>query len=130
MDKLIQLGINDNDLKNMILQVPNIIKMSDDEINNKIDILTYVGCNIRHIKNILISNPDYLERMDEDILRLIKYLKGIGFSCLYLLFDANPYFLNYDAFEIRDYIDRQISLGKSLEDIIDEIEDNPYIIEE
>lgn len=130
MDKFIELCINDNDLKNMITKVPNIVQITEEEINNKIDILTYVGCNQRHIKNILISNPNYLDRMDEDILKLIKYLKEIGFSSLYLLFDTNPYFLNYDVFEIRDYINSQINLSKSLKDIINEIEDNPYIIEE
>ena len=130
MDKLIELGISDNDLKNIIEQVPSIMNMDNEEVKNKIDILTYVGCNLRHIKNIVVSNPSYLERIDEDILKLISYLRKVGFTCLYLLFDSNPYFLNYDVFEIKNYIDKQISNGISLEDIIDNIYSNPYVIDE
>lgn len=129
MDKLFELGISANDLKEILEQTPNIINMSNDEINNKIDILLYVGCNIRHIRNIIISNPNYLDRLDEDILKLINYLKKKGFNNINLLFDSNPYFLNYDVFEIDDYINEEISQGKVLEDIVDEIEDNPYIID-
>ena len=35
-----------------------------------------------------------------------------------------------DVFEIEDYINTKLSDGILLEDIIDEIESNPYIIDE
>lgn len=130
MDKLFELGISDNDIKFMLEQCPSIMDMDDNEIKEKIDILTYVGCNYRHIKNIIISNPNYLDRLNEDVLKLIGYLKQIGFTSINLLFDSNPYFLNYDAFEIRDYVDKRLKVGVLLEDIVDEIDENPYIIDE
>lgn len=130
MDKLLELGISDNELKNMLELVPGIIDMSNDEINEKIEILTYIGCSERCIKNIVISNPDYLDRINDDILKLIGYLKKIGFINLDLLFDSNPYFLNYDVFEVENYINDRVRVGVELEDIIDEIESNPYIIDE
>lgn len=130
MNKLFELGISENDVKNMIDLVPDIYDMSEDDINNKIDILKYVECNDRHIRNIIVSNPMYLDRTDDGVLRLISYLKKVGFSNINLLFDSNPYFLNYDVFEVEDYIDKQVNLGKSIDMVVDEIEDNPYVIDE
>lgn len=130
MDKLFELGISDIDMKNIIEQIPGIINMNNNEISEKIDLLKYVGCSDRQIKNIIIGNPDYLDRINEDILKLIGYLKRIGFDDLSLLFESNPSFLNYDVFEIRNYIDDQIGKEKEIDDIIDEIESNPYIIDE
>lgn len=130
MDILFNLGISDSDLKFMLEQCPCIIDMDDNEINEKISILKYVGCNDRHIKNIIISNPYYLDRMTDDILKLIGYLKQLGFSSINLLFDSNPYLLNKDSFEVRDYVDEKLKKGMTLEDIIDEIDNKPYIIDE
>lgn len=130
MEILYSLGIDDKDIKFMLEQVSSIKDMSEEEINEKIDILKYVGCNYRHIKNIIISNPYYLCRMNEDILKLISYLKKIGINNVNLLFDSNPFFLNYDRFEIEEYVNNKLDIGMELEDIIDSIEDNPYIIDE
>ena len=130
MDRLFELGISDSDLRFMLEQVPNIIDMTNEEISEKIDILTYVGCNEKHIKNIIVSNPGYLDRITDDVLKLISYLKKIGLSDINFLFDSNPYFLNYDVFELEEYIICQIDKGKNIVDIIEGIESNPYVIDE
>lgn len=130
MEMLFSLGISDSDIKNMLEQCPEIMDMSEKEVNDKIDILTYVGCNERHVRNIIASNPYYLDRINEDVLKLIACLKEIGVSNINLLFDSNPYLLNKDVFEIREYIDTREKNGMSLEDIVDEFESNPYIIDE
>lgn len=130
MEELFSLGISEDDIKNMLEQNSNIFNMSGDMIKEKIDILRYINCNERHIKNIIISNPEYLERDSSDILKLIKYLNDMGFTLLNLLFESNPYFLNYDVFEIRNYINKRKDDGIELEDIVDEVESNPYIIDE
>ena len=57
-------------------------------------------------------------------------MKKNGFKDINLLFDTNPYFLNYDVFEIEDYINKQVISGMNIEEIIDVIEENPYVIEE
>lgn len=130
MEMLFSLGISDDDIKNMLEQCPEIMEMSETEIREKIEILTYVECNDRHIRNIIASNPYYLDRFNSDVLKLISYLKEIGVSNLNLLFESNPYLLNKDAFEIREYIDTRKKDGMELEDIVDEFESNPYIIDE
>ena len=130
MGILFELGISDNDIKNMIELCPMIKDMSDDEIKEKINILNYIGCNIRHIKNIIVSNPNYFDRINDDIFKLINYLNKIGISNIYLLFDSNPYLLNRDMFEIEEYIDNRRENGMTFEEILDEFESNPYIIDE
>lgn len=130
MDRLFELGISDNDIKNMLEQVPSIMDFSREEIDEKVEILKYVNCNDRQIRDIIASNPYYLDRINNDVLKLISYLKKIGFNSLNLLFESNPYFLNYDVFEIEEYIDKRINDGMDILDIIDEIDSNPYIIDE
>lgn len=130
MGILFELGIDDRDIKNMLELCPMILDMSDNEIKDKIDILSYIGCNMRHIRNIIISNPNYFDRINDDIFKLIDYLKKIGISNIYLLFDSNPYLLNKDVFEIEEYINNRKEIGMSLEEIVDEFDTNPYIIDE
>ena len=105
-------------------------KLTLDEIREKIDILRYVECNDRHIRNIIVSNPYYLDRINNDVLKLVMYLKEIGISCINLLLETNPYLLNRDVFEIKEYIDSKKNMGLSLWEIVDEFESNPYIIDE
>ena len=130
MEELFSLDISELDVRNMLEQIPTLLDISKEEVSEKIDILKYINCSDRNIKNIIVSNPEYLERDIKDIIKLINYLNSIGFTLLNLLFDSNPYFLNYDVFEIKDYINKREAEGLSLEDIIDEIDSNPYIIDE
>jgi len=130
MGMLFELGIDDKEIKNMIELCPSILDMNDDEIRDKIDILSYIGCNIRHIRNIIISNPNFFDRINDDIFKLIGYLREIGINDVYLLFDSNPYLLNKDVFEIEEYINNRKETGMSLEEIVDEFDSNPYIIDE
>ena len=130
METLYKLGINDNDMKYILEQLPEILETKEQDIEEKIYLLEYIGCNERHIRNIIISNPLYLDRITSDIIKLINKLNNYGFTNLDLLFDSNPFLLNKDAFEIEEYINQRLSKNNSLEDIIDEFETNPYIIDE
>ena len=130
MGILFELGIDNNDIKNMLELCPEIVNMSDNEIKEKIDMLGYIGCSMRHIKNIIVCNPNYFDRINDNIFKLIDYLKKIGVSNINLLFDSNPYLLNKDVFEIEEYINNRREMGMSFEEILDEFECNPYIIDE
>ena len=130
MDKIIELGISDNELKVMLEQSPSIINMSNEEVNQLIEILRNVGCNDNQIRNIIVCNPYYLSNFSEDVINLINYLSGLGFSNLELLFDMNPFLLNKYDLEIREYFRKRMFDGLVLEDIVDEIESNPYIVDE
>lgn len=128
--KLYEVGFNDDELKEMVNINRELVNITDEDIDNHILFLEELGCKQRHIKNILISNPFYLNRSLEELKDLIKYLNGLGFTYLNLLFDSNPEFLNKDVFEIEEFINKKKNDGISLEDIVDLIDSNPFVIDE
>lgn len=130
MELFFELGIDENDIQNMIEQCPFVLEMDVIEIKKKIEILRQIGCEDRHIRNILTCNPYYLDRLDSDIINLIKLLIKNKFEYINLLIDSNPFILNKDDYEIETYINNQISNGNSLEEIVDELESNPYLFNE
>ena len=48
----------------------------------------------------------------------------------YLLFDSNPWLLNKDLFEIEEFIEKKQEEGLLLEEIVDLMDSNPYVIDE
>lgn len=130
MDILYNLGIEEKDIYNMIEQVPEIKDLSTSEIEYKIYLLKELGCSKNHIINILISNPYYLNRSNSDIIKLINKLLNNGFDCINILLDSNPYILNKDAFEIENYINDRLQNKELLEDIVDDLDSNPYKFDE
>ena len=129
MLELYNIGINELELKTMIETNSEIINLSDEEIKQLIHILKQINCSEKMIKNIIISNPFYLSRVDEDIMKLIHKLSSIGVINLNMLFDTNPDLLSKDAFEIDEFINKNKD-KYSLEELIDQLESNPYIIGE
>lgn len=130
MDILLNLGISDDDFNDMLELFPKIVGISNEEIMKKINILKSINCDSEQIKNIFIGNPSFLGIFDDDILELISYLKKIGLCDINLLFEENPYFLDYEVYELEEYIEKEIKNGKKLEEIVEEIEINPYIMDE
>ena len=129
MEELFNLGISEDTIKTMMELNPNIKEITNKEINDKIKILKGINCTDSQIKNIISSNSLYLDKLNEDIIKLIKYLLEKGFRTLNILFDSNPYILNLEVFEIDNYINKRLSSEK-LEDIIDDLDSNPYLFNE
>ena len=127
LDKLIELGIRDIDINNM-KEFINEDNMED--FNKIIELLKNLNCSDSMIRNIVVGNPIILNSIYEDVLELTNYLTSIGFKNLNLLYDSYPMFLNKDVVEIKDYIESKVKNNISLEDIIDELESNPLLIEE
>lgn len=127
IDKLIELGIRDIDINNIkeFIQEDNY-----EDFINILNLLEYIGCDIKEIINIIVGNPHILERSYEDVLELVNYLLKLNFTSLKILFDSYPVFLNKNKFEIEDYINIGLQNGMIIEDIIDELENNPLLIEE
>lgn len=130
MEELYNLGISENTLKSMLDVEPNLNDLSDKEIQEKEILLSKIGCSRNEIINIISSNCSFFTKTNEEIIKLITYLNQIGFDNLNILFDANPYILNLETFEIEEYINKEVSKGKELEDIIDELDSNPYLFNE
>ena len=51
-------------------------------------------------------------------------------NTLNILFDANPYILNLEPYEIDNYIKNRLEKNETLEDIIDDMDSNPYLFNE
>ena len=130
MEILYKMGISEKSIMNMLDINPNIRDMSEKEISEKIEILRQLECTDSQIINIISSNALYLGRTNDEIIRLIKYLLELGFDTLNILFDSNPYILNLEIFEIDNYINKRKSLGEKIEDIIDDLDSNPYMFNE
>lgn len=129
MLELYNLGINEAEIKDVFEINPQIKNISSEQILKLITILKQIDCNDRIIRNIIITNPFYLTRLDTDIINLMNKLVSIGLRNLNILFDTNPYLLNKDAFEIDNFIKEQ-QKKYSLEEIVNIIDNNPYIIDE
>ena len=130
MIELSNIGLTDIEIENIINICPEIKELSNEKIFNSIKLLKNIECNDRHIRNIIATNPYYLIRDFNNMIELINKLIEIKIKNINLLFDSNPYFLNNDSYEIDDFIYNEQIKGKNLYDIIDEIENNPYIIDE
>jgi len=127
MEELCNLGLSDSTINCMLEMNPEIRKISNIEVIKKIRILKELGCSDIQIRNIIGSNSIYLSRTTEEILALIKCLLKYGFTTLNILFDSNPYILNLESFEIKNYINNRRDNGEELENIIDDLESNPYL---
>ena len=127
LDKLIELGIREIDINNI---KEFINEDNSEEFNKIIELLRSINCNDSMIRNIVVGNPFIMNSDYEDILELTNYLTSIGFKNINLLYDSYPMFLSKDKFEIEDYIESKIKNNNSLEDIIDDLESNPLLIEE
>ena len=130
MYELFKLGISEETVKNMLELNPNMKEITNEEVEEKIEILKQINCSDTQILNIISSNSLYLDKTNTEVINLIKYLIDLGFDTLNILFDSNPYILNLEIFEIENYINNRKNNGETLEDIIDDLDSNPYIFME
>lgn len=106
---------------------PQLKEMTAKDLYEKKIILESLGCTEKQTINIIGSNALYLDRSISDITNLIKTLNKYNFKTLNILFDANPYILNMDSYEIEEYIQERLYNNEELEDIIDDLTSNPYL---
>ncbi|MBQ3475118.1 MAG: hypothetical protein IJH20_03010 [Bacilli bacterium] len=130
MIELYSIGISEETIKNMLEVNPEIKDLSEKEIKEKVLILEKFGCFNDQIINIISSNPTFLSRTKGEILNLVKTLVDYKFRTLNILLDSNPYILNLDPFEIKNYIEKRVEQGELLEDVIDDLDSNPILFNE
>ena len=130
MEELYQMGISTSTIKSMLEINPNIQDMTSKEFLEKFLLLKDFNCNECQIINIVSSNPMFLDRTNEKIIELANELVNLGFDCLNVLFDSNPYILNLEVFEIKKYISNRKSHGERLDEIVDDLDSHPYLFHE
>lgn len=124
MDALIRFGLSIEEIKNMMDANILIDGASTDILEKLIDALREIGCSSSQIKNILITNPFYLNRTNLEVSNLINVLRDMNFTNLDVVFDTNPFLLNFDGDEIKN-----IALDKKNEGLND-IELRDFIVYE
>lgn len=130
MIELLNMGISENTIKSMLELEPSLTELKKEEIIDKKIILEKIGCSNNQIINITSSNPSYLDRTNGEIIKLINCLNSYKFNNLNILFDSNPYILSLEPFEINNYVNNKLNNGERLEDIVDELDSNPYLFNE
>ena len=130
MIELYNIGVSDTTLKNMIEINPEITELTNQEIIKKVEILKEINCSKAQILNIISSNPLFLSKTNGEIIKLLSFLTEMGFTSLNVLFDSNPYILNLEQFEIKNYINNRVSKGETIDEIIDDLDSNPYLFQE
>ena len=130
MIELYNMGMSDITVKNMIEINPEITELTNQEIISKVEILKGIDCSKSQVLNIISSNPLFLSKTNGEILKLLNFLTETGFTSLNILFDSNPYVLNLEQFEIENYINSRLSNGENIDEIVDDLDSNPYLFQE
>lgn len=125
MQELINIGLNAEEIEMILATNPAFLEF---DIQPLIEVLYNLNCSSAEIKDILIFNPHYLSRNHRDILSLIQKLLSLHIP-IHDLITSNPNLLNYDDFEIDDYLNSN-SNKYSKSELINILIENPYILDE
>jgi len=129
IEYLLLLRFTEKEIQNIVEINPNLNDADVNDIKNNIEYLRRLNCQDFHVKNIVLNNPFYLTQSITEIRELVKYLIEYGFTHLHLLFDSNPEILNMNINDIKNHLSKKENKFTK-EEIIAEIEANPFILEE
>ena len=124
MDSLIRYGFTIEDINILMDTNEDISLVSDNDVNEIIEILESINCDKDTIKNIFICNPFCLTNSVNELNKLIDKLKELGFKNINLLFNSNPYILNKSDKEIEKLYNKKKEEGLNKDEIIDFISYN------
>ena len=119
MSYLYDIGINKDELDDIISENNNIIYLGDSDIYELIYLFADIGFDTKEIKEIIVENASILSRNVDDIIKLIRKLKEIGVEDIKELFLSNPWVLNMDDFEIDSFIENKLNDGVDSCDILE-----------
>lgn len=130
MRELINLGLSEETIKEMLEHNIEIKDLSEDDIIAKEVFLKNIGVSISQIANVISSNPYFLTD-DEDIShKVIEKLEYLGFKDVNSLIESNPLILSLDAKDISKFIKEEVKNGKTFETVIEELDLDPSIFNE
>ena len=124
MDCLIRFGFTIEEINIMMDTNEDISLVSDNDVNEVINLLKDNNCSIDTIKNIFICNPFTITNNINDTIKLIDKLKELGFKNINLLFDSNPYILNISDKTIEKLYNKKRDEGLEKSEILDFISYN------
>ena len=121
--------LSKNTLSQMLDAAPDLKNLTSEEAEIRIQLLRDIGCSDRKISGI-VSSCSYLLKSISEIKKLFSTLNRYGFTNLNSLFFANPLILDLDSFEIEEYIKGRIERGETEEDVVNDLQDKPYLFQE
>lgn len=124
MDSLIKFGFTIEEINILMDTNEDISLVSDNEVNEIIELLKKNNCDNDTIKNIFISNPFCITNSINDINKLIDKLKELGFKNINLLFNSNPFILNKSDKELEKLYNKKQEEGLTKDEVIDFINYN------
>ena len=127
MMKIYEIGMTEKELSEMIYVNPMLEDITDEEIDDKIELLKSIGCQDEDILHIVTSNPFCLTNDLDAMKETITYLNDFDINPLWVIFSVNPYALNLWKMEIEEYIELQLAKGIGMDDIIDHLEETFFI---
>ena len=124
MDSLIRFGFTIEEINILMDSNEDISLVSDNDVNEIINILKNNNCSNDIIKNIFICNPFSITNSIIDTNKLIDKLKELGFNNINLLLDTNPYILNMSDKSLEKLYNKKKEEGLNKDEIIDFISYN------
>lgn len=124
MDSLIRFGFTIEEINILMDSNEDISLVSDNDVNEIINILKNNNCTNDIIKNIFICNPFSITNSIIDTNKLIDKLKELGFNNINLLLDTNPYILNMSDKSLEKLYNKKKEEGLNKDEIIDFISYN------
>lgn len=130
IDNLYNLGISKYSIEHMLEMNDELRYLEQNELNDKIQMLFQINCTEIQIREIISSNSKFLTTNIKEIFKTLLFLNEIGLMGLNYLIHSNPYILNLEVYEIKNYIDKKLETGKNIENIIEELEENVMLFNE
>lgn len=121
MLELINLGIDENIVMNILENNPTYKELTMNDVHKKIYLLKNILCDDEQIENIINTNPKYLQRSDNEIISLFNVLFDLGFENINEMVDLNPNILSLDSYEIKKYVDYRMYNGESRDEIVHDL---------
>lgn len=121
MLELINLGINDNVVMNILEKNPNFKELTMREVNDKIYLLKNILCTDEQIENIININSSYFIKPNKEIIELFNKLFDLGFENINEMIDLNPNILNIKAHDLQEYVDFRMYNGEPKDEIITDL---------
>ena len=121
MLELINLGINENIVMNILERNPNFKELTMKEVNDKIFLLKNILCTNEQIENIININSSYFTRPNTEIIELFNKLFDLGFEDINEMIDLNPYILNLSAHELQKYVNYRMYNGEPKDEIVKDL---------
>lgn len=127
MEELYNYNLDDNDIRHILKINNDIFTLTRKEVNERINILKCLECKENTIKHIIITNPYFLTNNIVDTINLIKLFKELNIN-MNDAFNINPFILNNNIYDVEEYILKCKSKKIDNKKIIEELINNPYVV--